>query len=103
MLDIVIGYLLVFNNGLIIAWGFVTGFSIYGVQQVTLPITYTIKYKTFGNIAWAAQNNSWYTNNNPVSGMALTDICGSVGYSDKTNSYFYINSFSNHIYVTIGY
>ena len=96
-------YVLELNNGFIIAWGFVNGFSVYSVQQVTLPITYTSEYKTFGSIAWTAQNNIWYTDNNPASACALTDICGSNGYTDRTNSYFYISSFSNHIYMTIGY
>ena len=74
----------------------------YGIQWINLPITYTVVYYILAGISWAAQNNTWFTNNNPAGGAPVTDICGSIGDTDKTLSGFYIQKFSPHYWITIG-
>ena len=85
-----------------IQWGKCTGVGSYGIQWINLPITYTVVYYILAGISWAAQNNTWFTNNNPAGGAPVTDICGSIGDTDKTLAGFYIQKFSPHYWITIG-
>lgn len=86
-----------------IQYGICGGTSVYSILWVSLPITYNQFYYPWANIRWTAQNNTWFTVNTPAGGAPVTDICGSVGYEDKTMGGFYIQSFSTHYWITIGY
>ena len=69
---------------------------------VTLPLTYKHFYFPYAQISWSTENNTWYTLPAPVQATALTDIAGTTGYENAKLMGFYLQSFSDHIYLTVG-
>ena len=93
-----------FSNGVILQWGQVDGNARYSITNISLPISYQNIYIAIAGIAWSSQNNSWYTDNSKLTTMcATTDISGAIGYDNKSLSGFTIQSFSSHIWFTIGF
>lgn len=85
-----------------VQWGLSTGNGSYSYMFVTLPIAYKQLYFPYAQISWSTENNTWYTSMVNVQANALTDIAGTTGYENAKLNGFYLQSFSDHIYLTVG-
>lgn len=69
---------------------------------VTLPLAYKQLYFPYAQISWSTDNNIWYTTSTLVQANAFTDVAGTTGYENAELTGFYLQSFSDHIYLTVG-